>query len=96
MKQDWSKSYLVRPHDHLQSHLLRGHKKFVPSYEREGCPLSMSLLIGWEYARIWRNERDEFVRARVTRSKPKKIKNDYNKWLEKRKTKMIKTCGPKI
>lgn len=40
MKQDWSKSYLVRPHDHLQSHLLRGHKKFVPSYEREVSPLT--------------------------------------------------------
>ncbi|XP_037882226.1 uncharacterized protein LOC119633081 [Glossina fuscipes] len=96
MKQEWSKSYLVQPQDHLQSHLLKSQKKFVPSYERESCPLSMSLLIGWEYARIWRKERDEFVRARVTRNKPKKIKNDYNKWLEKRKTKMIKTCGPKL
>uniref|UniRef100_A0A1A9WM02 Uncharacterized protein n=1 Tax=Glossina brevipalpis TaxID=37001 RepID=A0A1A9WM02_9MUSC len=97
MKQEWSKAYLVRPQNHLKSHVfLDEHKKFTPSYEKEGCPLSMSLLIGWEYARIWLKERDEFVRARVNKSKPKKIKNDYNKWLEKRKIKMVKTCGPKI
>jgi len=46
----------------------------------------MSHLIGWEYARIWLRDRDEFVQQRERAVKAKYIKNDFEWWLRLRKT----------
>lgn len=54
----------------------------------------MNLLIGWEYSRQWLKERDEFVRARFNSTKPKRIKNDYQRWLDKRKPRVNESCRP--
>ncbi|XP_061390626.1 uncharacterized protein LOC133325950 [Musca vetustissima] len=85
---EWSKAYLKRPRNNLKSHIFIDEKiKFKPSFEKDDCPPSMSWLLGWEYSRQWTKERDEFYKAREDRNKPKHIKNDYKKWLEKRKPK---------
>ncbi|XP_065358598.1 uncharacterized protein LOC135952526 [Calliphora vicina] len=95
VKPEWSKSYIIRPRNHLQSHVLLYEKsRFRTSYENERCPAPMNLLIGWEYSRQWLKERDEFVRARFNSIKPKRIKNDYQTWLEKRKPRINESCRP--
>ncbi|XP_075150297.1 uncharacterized protein LOC142224406 [Haematobia irritans] len=93
IKQDWSKSYRVRPRDNLKSHILIDDKfQFKSSCENDGCPTSMKSLLGWEYAHKWLKERDDFQRIRTDRSKPKYIPNDYEKWLQKRKPKNNLMC----
>lgn len=54
----------------------------------------MNWIIGWEYARKWLKERNEFIQQRIDSSKPKRIENDYHKWLQKRKPKANKKCAP--
>lgn len=51
------------------------------------CPIPMNWLMGWEYARIWLRERDDYISARLRKSKAKRIKNDYTAWLLKRQIK---------
>ncbi|XP_037826163.1 uncharacterized protein LOC119614132 [Lucilia sericata] len=93
VKPEWSKSYTIRPRHQLQSHILSNEKnRFKASYENEVCPAPMNLLIGWEYARLWLKERDEFVKARFNSIKPKRIKNNYQTWLEKRKPRINESC----
>ena len=53
----------------------------------QAIPTCMTLLLGWEYGRVWLADRDEYVTARKKMFKPKYIKNDYWKWIEKRKIK---------
>lgn len=60
----------------------------------QGIPTSMNWLLGWEYARKWLKERDDFYKAREDRNKPKRIVNDYWKWVEKRKPKEKFSCKP--
>ena len=35
MKAEWSKAFIERPRDNLQSHVYIKQKKFVPSYEND-------------------------------------------------------------
>ncbi|XP_036329648.1 uncharacterized protein LOC118741784 [Rhagoletis pomonella] len=87
MKAEWSKAFIIRPRDNLQSHVYIKQKKFVPSYENDPCPVPMNWLMGWEYARIWLRERDDYICERLRKSKAKRIKNDYTGWLAKRQIK---------
>lgn len=52
----------------------------------------MSYLIGWEYGRMWLKERDAFKEKRDLLAHPKRIRNDFKWWLEKRKIKCRSTC----
>lgn len=52
----------------------------------------MSLLLGMEYARIWTKEKNDFIKERIKKAKPKFIENDYWKWIEKRKPKVNRSC----
>ncbi|XP_030377265.1 uncharacterized protein LOC115626142 isoform X2 [Scaptodrosophila lebanonensis] len=49
-------------------------------------PECMNMIIGWEYARMWLRERDEFRKLRDRAAKPQFIENDYEWWLKLRKT----------
>lgn len=42
--------------------------------------------MSWEYGRLWYIERREYVKERNVKSKPKRIKNDYNTWIQKRRS----------
>lgn len=45
----------------------------------------MDWVMSWEYGRMWYEERMAFVKERNVKSKPKRIKNDYNVWLQRRR-----------
>ncbi|XP_017056410.1 uncharacterized protein LOC108098186 [Drosophila ficusphila] len=82
---EWSRAVLFKPKDNLTTEAGK-RERFVPSCELEGSPVSMPLLIGWEYARIWLKERDKFIKQRERAVKAKFIKNDFEWWLKLRKT----------
>lgn len=58
----------------------------------QNSPVNMNLLLSMEYARIWLKEKNDFLKDRAKKAKPKFIKNDYWKWIEKRQPKAYKSC----
>ncbi|KAH8266696.1 hypothetical protein KR018_010467 [Drosophila ironensis] len=83
---EWSRARLCVPKDNLTTEARDRARHFVPSSEQECGPVSMSYLMGWEYARIWLRDRDKFVQQRERAVKAKYIKNDFEWWLKLRKT----------
>ncbi|XP_060655749.1 uncharacterized protein LOC132790994 [Drosophila nasuta] len=55
---------------------------FSSSFEKEQP--SMSLLLGWEYGRLWLKEHEEFVTKELTNAKPPYIDPDFDWWVNKR------------
>ncbi|KAH8413397.1 hypothetical protein KR009_010580 [Drosophila setifemur] len=83
---EWSKANLCRPKNNITTEAGRRAASFPVRPENECDPVSMALLIGQEYGRIWLRERDEFVVQREKAVKAKFIKNDFEWWLKLRKT----------
>lgn len=48
----------------------------------------MSLILGWEYGRLWLKEHKEFITTEITKSKPQFIEPDFTWWTTKRNNKM--------
>ncbi|XP_013113592.2 uncharacterized protein LOC106091580 [Stomoxys calcitrans] len=91
LKNEWERSQLLRPKDNIISHVhLKNPRIFRPSYEDD--PVIMNWLLGMEYGRVWTKERNDFVKDRVKKTKPKFIENDYWNWIEKRKPKVYRQC----
>lgn len=44
----------------------------------------MSLILGWEYGRLWLKEHKEFITSELTKSKPQFIEPDFVWWTTKR------------
>ncbi|XP_061390627.1 uncharacterized protein LOC133325952 [Musca vetustissima] len=93
LKNEWEKACLLKPTDNILSHImLKNPRIFQPSYEVQNSPINMNLLLSMEYARIWTQEKNDFLKDRAKKAKPKFIKNDYWKWIEKRQPKVYKSC----
>ncbi|KAH8351682.1 uncharacterized protein [Drosophila kikkawai] len=86
LNKEWSRAVPFKPKDNLTTEAKNRAAKFVSSIETDCVPVSMACLIGWEYARIWLRDRDNFVKKRNKAVKAKFIKNDFESWLNKRKT----------
>ncbi|EDW29324.1 GL19643 [Drosophila persimilis] len=83
---DWSRAKPCLPKNNLHTEAGIRSIKLVPKPEQECGPVSMSMILGWEYARIWLRERDENVKLHKKAAKPKTVKNDFEWWLKLRKT----------
>lgn len=59
---------------------------FTASFNKE--PPAMSLILGWEYGRLWLKEHKEFITTEITKSKPQFIEPDFTWWTTKRNNKM--------
>ncbi|XP_017844441.1 uncharacterized protein LOC108601060 [Drosophila busckii] len=57
-------------------------RTFVPSYDKE--PPAMSLLLGWEYGRVWLQEHHEMMTRILSKSKPQFIEPNFDWWVSKR------------
>lgn len=55
---------------------------FTASFNNE--PPAMSLILGWEYGRLWLKEHKEFITSELTKSKPQFIEPDFVWWTTKR------------
>ncbi|XP_017863940.1 PREDICTED: uncharacterized protein LOC108614355 [Drosophila arizonae] len=55
---------------------------FVPSYEKE--PPAMSLLLGWEYGRLWLKEHKQSIEKETSKQKPYFVESDFSWWVSKR------------
>ncbi|EDW64405.1 uncharacterized protein [Drosophila virilis] len=84
---EWERSLICRPIDNLTTEAgLRAQRcAMVATREREDIPTTMAMLIGWEYARIWLQDRDNYQKKKQT-AKKKFIQNDFEWWLKLRKT----------
>lgn len=55
---------------------------FVPSYEKEQP--AMSLLLGWEYGRLWLKEHKQSIEKETSKKKPYFVESDFSWWVSKR------------
>ncbi|KRG00218.1 uncharacterized protein Dwil_GK26997 [Drosophila willistoni] len=81
MAVNWSRAVPCIPKDNMTTEAGKRaeNKSFLASYENDNCPPPMALLIGWEYARIWKREHDAFVKDCKKSMKKPKYNNVKNK-----------------
>ncbi|XP_022227881.1 uncharacterized protein LOC111077783 [Drosophila obscura] len=83
---NWSRAKPHLPRDNLKTEAGIRATKFPAIIDPECGPVSMAMIISWEYARIWLRERDANVAQHEQAAKPKTVNNDFEWWLKLHKT----------